>query len=66
MAGKLIDITSQRFGYLIVVGLSHIKEERSYWKVKCDCGTEKIVYRSCLISGKTKSCGKEIRLRSFC
>lgn len=37
------DITGQRFGKLVVVGLDKIINKKSYWKVRCDCGTEKTV-----------------------
>lgn len=59
----MIDKTGQRFGMLIVVGLSH-KQFRSkrqgyynYWKCLCDCGNETIVLGNNLKKGNTKSCG---------
>jgi len=59
----MIDRTGQRFGDLVVVGLSH-KEFRSkrhgyynFWKCICDCGNETIVLSNNLIRGNTKSCG---------
>jgi hypothetical protein len=60
--GKFNDLTGKRFERLLV-----IKRAESYrglsgktvtmWLCKCDCGNEKIVSRSALISGNTKSCG---------
>lgn len=56
--GKLIDLTGQKFGRLVVVGRA---EDSSYggtrWKCLCDCGKTKIVAASNLRSGKQVSCG---------
>jgi 5-methylcytosine-specific restriction endonuclease McrA len=52
------NITGQRFGRLLVTGFSHIDSHRSlYWKVKCDCGKEKLVRGSTLRRGTQISCG---------
>lgn len=49
----------QKFGMLTVIGFE--KKERPgrgwNWKVKCDCGKEKIVSPSDVKNGKTRSCG---------
>ena len=38
--------------------MHHIgKHWRSYWVWKCDCGKEKIILGSGVVSGNTKSCG---------
>lgn len=56
--GKLIDITGQRFGKLLV-----IKKEPSNrcagarWLCKCDCGNTTTTYSQYLRNGDTKSCG---------
>jgi hypothetical protein len=55
---KVIDLTNQRFGKLIVISYA----ERDYlqrcrWLCKCDCGKEKIVDSGNLRSGHTTSCG---------
>ena len=55
---KLINLTGQRFGKLIV--LYEIPERKFghvYWHCKCDCGNELDVYGYHLRIGKTKSCG---------
>lgn len=39
----LKDLTGKQFGKLKVVGLDKSEKGRSYWKVKCQCGTEKVV-----------------------
>jgi len=50
------------FGRLTVIGIDHCKPagrkgRRYYYKVKCKCGTEKIVLGSNMVKGGTKSCG---------
>ena len=62
---KLIDLTGQRFGCLVVKG-----REGSYrpkrpddghseptWRCRCDCGNESFVLGCNLKAGRTKSCG---------
>lgn len=51
------DLTNQRFGQLEVIELSEIRNKRSFWLCKCDCGNTKIVRSDALISHKTVSCG---------
>ena len=46
-----------RFGGWVVVAFSHKKRSGPYYLCKCDCGTERIVFRGNLKSGKTRSCG---------
>ena len=55
------DLTGERFGILIVIGVSRRvksgKRERYYWKCKCDCGRIKEVRTDCLTRGLVRSCG---------
>ena len=56
------DLTGLRFGMLTVLERADNKTyssgiNRVAWKCKCDCGNEKVVLSSLLISGETKSCG---------
>lgn len=51
------DLTGRKFGQLEVIELSEIRNRRSYWRCRCDCGKEKIVRSDALISYKTISCG---------
>lgn len=52
------DLTGQKFNKLTVINFSHFdKKKNSYWLCKCDCGNEKIVRRSHLLSGGVQSCG---------
>lgn len=51
------DLTGKKFNNLTVLGFSHRKEEKYFWKCKCDCGKETIVESYRLRKGLTKSCG---------
>jgi len=51
------DLTGQRFGNLVVLGLAEKENGKINWKCICDCGKETIVSTSKLRSGHTKSCG---------
>lgn len=60
--GEYMNLTGQRFGRWLVIELAEPKfnkrggvEQR--WRCRCDCGTERIVLRASLRSGKSKSCG---------
>jgi hypothetical protein len=55
---KVIDITGQRFGRLVVIEKTSIKRNKKFlWKCVCDCGNETYTCSSNLLSGNTKSCG---------
>lgn len=51
------DLSGKRFGKLLVIGLAHAKDYRTYWKCKCDCGNEYITSITHLKVGKSISCG---------
>lgn len=56
--GKLIDLTGQRFGKLVVLeNMGKLDGHRYYWKCQCDCGTIANIKGDSLRSGNTKSCG---------
>ena len=55
--GKIIDLTGQRFGRLVVVKRVDNKGQHPAWLCKCDCGNECIVTGSHLKSGHSQSCG---------
>lgn len=53
---KLIDITGQRFGRLIVIERDRTKKA-TYWNCLCECGNKISVMGKYLRNGKTTSCG---------
>lgn len=56
MGGFFKDLTGQRFGRIAVIR----KMERpgvTWWVCACDCGNEKSIRATSIISGHTKSCG---------
>ncbi len=55
--GKLVDLTGQRFGRLIVIEKSRMRKGQLFWKCQCDCGKVCDVQGSSLRGGRTKSCG---------
>ena len=62
---KLIDLTGQRFGKLVVIErdfeypiAKNLKHKTSaYWKCQCDCGNIKTIIGDSLRNGQNKSCG---------
>lgn len=55
--GKLIDISGQRFGMLVVFNREESINKRTMWLCRCDCGNEVVVESYNLRSGHTQSCG---------
>lgn len=56
--GKIIDITGQRFGRLVVIEYIKLdKNRQSIWKCKCDCGNEVLKKGYYLRNKWTNSCG---------
>lgn len=57
MGGK--DLTNQKFGRLTAIENIPEKSDgtHTYWRCRCDCGTEVIVRTDQLTRGVTKSCG---------
>jgi len=54
---KLIDITGQRFGRLLVVSQAKSNNGQTKWHCVCDCGNHTISRSQDLRLGKTVSCG---------
>ena len=50
-------LIGQKFNYLEVIDGPIIKNKKTYWKCRCDCGKEKEIRSDGLKSGSTKSCG---------
>lgn len=62
--GKLIDLTNQRFGKLLVLERDYdypqqhqLKNKKAYWKCQCDCGNIKTIGGFNLRNGDITSCG---------
>lgn len=56
---RIVDLTGQKFGKLLVIGLNDARgrDGSSRWRCQCECGNETIVARKKLLDGMTKSCG---------
>lgn len=56
---KIIDLTGQRFGRLIVLEKDESRKTNSgsYWICQCDCGKQKSIRSSSLRRGEIVSCG---------
>ena len=50
-------LIGQKFNYLEVIDGPIVKNKKTYWKCRCDCGKEKEIRSDGLKSGSTKSCG---------
>lgn len=58
MPSKARDLTGERFGRLTVIRKTgKANNGHTMYRVRCDCGTEKIVIGDNLTHGKTSSCG---------
>ena len=57
--GKVIDLTGQRFGRLVVINRAETrgKNRRAFWNCLCDCGKNKTIESQSLKFGRSKSCG---------
>lgn len=52
------DLSGQKFNMLTYLRISHVgKDKREYWIFKCECGNQKIIRKSKVKYGETKSCG---------
>jgi hypothetical protein len=58
------DLTGQRFGRLVVIGLAPKKGIRTRWNCHCDCGQDSVASSSDLRTGDTSSCGCLMRQRA--
>lgn len=56
-----LELTGHRFGRLVALAIAPAQKSGTAWRVKCDCGREKIVLTSALRSGNTKACGCLVR-----
>jgi hypothetical protein len=51
------EMAGKRFGRLEIVERAFIRNQKSFWKCRCDCGEAKVVALSNLRNGSTRSCG---------
>ena len=54
---KLIDLTGQKFGKILVLNKGQRKSKQTTWDCLCDCGNKVNVFSSNLKRGLTESCG---------
>lgn len=54
---KLIDLTGQRFGKLVVIDRAESRGKQTMWNCLCDCGNKTVAFGGHLKDGHTKSCG---------
>ena len=54
---KFISLVGNRYGRLVVTGVSHKVNGIYHWKCDCDCGKTHAVARNALQQGNTNSCG---------
>ena len=52
-----IDLTGQRFNFLIVIGRGEANKRNTIWICRCDCGAECTATTNDLTRGHKKSCG---------
>lgn len=65
-AHNLKDLTGQKFGRLTVISRAENGKSRHVrWNCICDCGAEKIVQSTSLLSGHTISCGCYRKQRAY-
>lgn len=57
MRSNYLDLIGKKFGKLTVIELDSIINYQPKLLCKCDCGNNKIVFKSNLIRGLVKSCG---------
>jgi len=58
--GRLNDLTGRVFGALTVLERAPDRKKNRYWKVRCECGCEKIVAGASLTRGATTTCSGHI------
>lgn len=63
---KIIDLSDQKFGKLLVIKKSETKIGNAVgWICVCDCGTKRIIRTYPLLHGKTTSCGSSVCKNNF-
>ena len=54
---KIKDITGNKYNNLTAIEFSHIKNNKTYWLFKCDCGKSKVIRADSVTRLKTHKCG---------
>jgi hypothetical protein len=54
---RRLDLTGKKFGRLLVIGLSRVAKNSTYWRCRCDCGEDFVTKGYPMSRGKTVSCG---------
>lgn len=54
---RIADLTGKKFNKLTVIGFAYVKNNKSVWYCKCDCGKTTLSTAGNLSSGQAKSCG---------
>ena len=63
--GKIVDHTGKIFGKLIAIERIPSKGSKTKYLCQCDCGNEKIVSSSNLVTGHSTSCGCSVTKHGF-
>jgi len=58
---RVIDLTGDRYGRLVVISRAPNKGRRVAWRCRCDCGAERIIASNNLRRRHTLSCGCLLR-----
>ena len=54
---SFVDLSGRRFGRWVVLSLSHIENDTTFWNAKCDCGVVRSVRSTHLVQKVSRSCG---------
>jgi len=54
---KKLDLVGQKFNRLKIIKFAYMKNTRSYWLCKCECGNEKVICGTYIKQNRIKSCG---------
>lgn len=57
MGRNASDISGEKYYMLTAIKRVENRGKVTFWLFKCDCGVEKEMNKTSVISGKTKSCG---------
>jgi hypothetical protein len=57
MGRSLGELSGQRFGRLVVLGIADKMRRGIHWLCQCDCGSRRAIFGTHLVSGHTQSCG---------